>query len=345
MIDGDLNHLAQQAERMGRQLKALGSGLRPLNDEGPEPPVLSVVNFSESSRLLAYAADDLTVSVEAGMTVGALNRELMAHGQWIPGFDRGGNDTLGGLVASGLDTPFRGGYGSLARRVLALQVWTPGFGFIRTGAPVVKNVAGYSLGRLFWGSRGVFGLITQITLKLAPLPEEEAWWMVSDIDSDWVASLTQWARPWAVLGSITRRQRTEGIAVWHGRRAMVQHLAGNLGKAQDQPMNFFKGDKPCQLTGAVPLGACQILVKEVPAGVDLLMEWQSGWFVAESLDPEALQFLAQRIEVYAGVAVTLRGMPPIAAPFPKPMATIYRRLRQHYDPRGILVDPWQVCVS
>src|SRR5690606_16540709 len=78
--------------------------------------------------------------------------------------------TIGGLVATNLNSPQRLRYGALRDMVMAMTVALADGRVIRAGRPVVKNVAGYDLPKLFIGSHGTLGLLTDVTLKLSPLP-------------------------------------------------------------------------------------------------------------------------------------------------------------------------------
>lgn len=145
------------ARGAGRRLGAGGAGAR----------VLSTRPFH---GIRAYHPENLTVEVGAGTSAASLNEELGAHRQWFPvGLLDGDDDSLGGIVSAGLMGGFHG-YGPMRDRVLGLTVVTPGFGVVRLGAGVVKSVAGYNMPRLYWGSRGAFGVITSLILRLAPTP-------------------------------------------------------------------------------------------------------------------------------------------------------------------------------
>ncbi len=328
----------EKAKASGQPLRFGGAGLRRLDAGAESGSVLD--SRTHLTQLIRYEPADLLVSIESGMTLGALNEALRQSGQWIPVQDWQLRDTVGGMIAAGMDTPLRASYGSMAQRVLALRAWTPGFGCISTGAPMVKNVAGYALGRLFWGSRGAFGMVTEVSFKVAPLPEAAAWWTTDHPDSGWFSSLQELGASWALMAWLKRGQRVQGVALWHGSRAMVAALEKQLGPQSLPPLAWPDDEAPYQLTGAVPLSACPSLGMDTSVAVDLLLERQSGWFLAQGSDLEALRHFSKRVEMVFGGAVALRGVPSWSRPFPKPMAPVYRRLRQQYDPEAMLVDPW-----
>ncbi|MBS1818617.1 MAG: FAD-binding oxidoreductase [Acidobacteria bacterium] len=119
----------------------------------------------------AHHAGDLVATVPAGLSLSAANASLASQGQWIP-LDplAGSHTTIGGLVAMNDSGPRRHGYGSPRDLIIGIEVALANGTVAHGGGRVVKNVAGYDLGRLFCGSRGSLGLITAVTFKLAPLP-------------------------------------------------------------------------------------------------------------------------------------------------------------------------------
>jgi len=129
-----------------------------------------------STRALAavveYAPADMTVTVESGMTLAALDHLLGAEGQWLP-LDPPlpAETTVGGLLAADLFGPLRATYGRARDYVLGIAMVTAAGVETRAGGRVVKNVAGYDLMKLLVGSLGTLGVITEATLKVRPRPE------------------------------------------------------------------------------------------------------------------------------------------------------------------------------
>ncbi|MGH7136944.1 MAG: FAD-binding oxidoreductase [Pirellulales bacterium] len=136
------------------------------------------------NRVVDYPARDMTVTVEAGITMAALTAELARHAQRLP-VDAGDADraTLGGMIATNTSGPRRYGYGTLRDYVIGISAVDGRGTPFKAGGRVVKNVAGYDLCKLLTGSLGTLAVITQVTLKVRPLPEATAF-LACDL-SDW----------------------------------------------------------------------------------------------------------------------------------------------------------------
>lgn len=127
------------------------------------------------SRILAHVPEDLTVTVQGGITLSALQAAVAQHGQWIP-VDPPDADNLpiAALLAFNQSGPRRYGYGTIRDHLIGMQVALADGRLIRSGGRVVKNVAGFDLMKLFIGDHGSLGIVVEATFKLLPKPRSVA---------------------------------------------------------------------------------------------------------------------------------------------------------------------------
>ncbi|HEX5799968.1 MAG TPA: FAD-linked oxidase C-terminal domain-containing protein [Gaiellaceae bacterium] len=128
------------------------------------------LDLSRLDRILAISAGDLTATVQAGVTRGALARAAGEHGLFFP-VDPGADATLGGMAATNAAGTTTIRYGKMRANVLALEAVLPNGTVIRTGSPAAKTSAGYDLTSLLVGSEGTLAVITELRVRLFGIPE------------------------------------------------------------------------------------------------------------------------------------------------------------------------------
>lgn len=222
----------------------------------------SVIEMSSANvaEVIDWQSADLTITVGAGMRVGALESMLAARDQTslLPVADP--NRTVGGVVAEGRSGYGRLKYGPTRDRVLEVTLAT-GYGrVVRGGGRLVKNVTGYDLPRLVTGSMGSLGFISSVCLKLWPTSRSRAVVTVADP----VRAHADLFRPFAVIE--TERQ---SIVVLEGSEADIERQTESVGGAR------FEGDlpgplpQPVVISVRVPAGATPDAIAEVRgAGAD-----------------------------------------------------------------------------
>ena len=183
-----LEPLVRELHRQATPWLPAGQGTR-LHWGAPVAAGTPVVSCRRLDRLLEHAVGDFTVTVQAGMPLRDLQAALAEHGQWLAldwpwgsGADGEGSGSIGGLVARGMAAGLRQRYLGVRDQVIGLALLRADGTAARAGGKVVKNVAGYDLVRLFAGSWGSLGLITELSLRTYPQPRQRrGLWLQGDL--------------------------------------------------------------------------------------------------------------------------------------------------------------------
>lgn len=149
-------------------------------------PIDLLMSTRQLNRVLAHAHADLTATVEAGATLDEFNAALGGHRQWLPLDPAGDLATIGGAIATNDAGPLRHRYGTPRDLLIGIRLATADGRLVKAGGNVVKNVAGYDLGKLVSGSFGSLAVIVSATFKLLPIPG--AWQTLSATFADREAS-------------------------------------------------------------------------------------------------------------------------------------------------------------
>ena len=311
----------------------------------PRDPDL-VLETGGLDRLLDHNPADMTASAQAGMPLRVLQERLGEAGQWLaldPPTEPDGA-TLGGLLATGESGPRRLRYGALRDLVIGVTLVLPDGTVAHAGGHVIKNVAGYDLSKLMYGSLGTLGLIAEVVLRLHPLPETSATVVVpSTVQEATARSVDLLASPLeptadrlgrrpprrrilrtagrAVRGQRGRRRGADGGAAeastrrrrcWSIRdEAALWRENANAHRAESEQSTAFAGTLPSRLTDV----AAALAKAADAAGVDVSLASQSalGLHTARFSGPPAQQAAAfdqWRREVLAiGGTVLLRQRP------------------------------------
>ncbi len=184
--------LLAAAARLGLAVVARGSGSR-LHWGNPPARCDLVVDTRRLDRVLEHAAGDLVVQVQAGVALDDLAAVLATAGQRLaldpPAGAANGAGTVGGVIATNSAGPLRFRFGAPRDLLIGITVVRPDGVVARSGGKVVKNVAGYDLGKLFAGSYGTLGLITEAIFRLHPRPAVSTWLSLDRPDPESAAAV------------------------------------------------------------------------------------------------------------------------------------------------------------
>jgi glycolate oxidase FAD binding subunit len=303
-----------------------------------------LVDTRRLRRVVEHAAGDLVVKAEAGLPVDDLSGVLAAAGQQLA-LDRPlPGATVGGTLATATAGPRRLLYGSARDLLIGITVVRADGVLAHAGGKVVKNVAGYDLGKLFTGSYGTLGLIVEAAFRLHPLPRAQAYVLATAADAGRALEMTQ-----AVLhsplvpaaievdgpGPITLAVLLEGVPDGvRQRAAAARELIG--GDVSDAPPAWW---------GRLPDGEVLTEVRASPTVLEVLfadlataprarIRGSAGrgvWHVA--LPAEGAGEVLARLRRHAGAVVLAA---PEAASLdrwgPIPALPLMRRVKQEFDP-------------
>lgn len=254
-----------------------GSGC--LSGRGYPPATAPVtVDVRALNRVVQHAAEDLVLTVETGLSWPALQATLARRGQWLPVLPfLSAPVTVGEVLAGDLRSPVAG-YGAVGDYLLGVRFLNGRGEVVEGGGRVVKNVAGYALGRLLTGSLDTFGLVTQATFKVLPRPAEFGAVEFADLGAERTATLVETAALRLAAGGVvawSERDR-RGVTVFFGgdpaRVGWQMESAAELGTAhrltssaalqrwrhwEDRTVSFrhpvgWGGGRPADLPGTFP---------------------------------------------------------------------------------------------
>lgn len=190
-----------------RSVRALGGGSSPVWNSNPAQTAC-LLGTSRLNRVVEYPARDMTITVEAGISMDQLQQVLAAEGQRLP-LDVPHSDqaTLGGVLATNTSGCRRYGLGTIRDSLIGVSACDAQGRLFKSGGRVVKNVAGYDLCKMLIGSEGSLAIITQATLKVLPRPHSAG--------AVWVP-LAALGDSEAVLASlVTTQTRPVAVEVWN----------------------------------------------------------------------------------------------------------------------------------
>jgi glycolate dehydrogenase FAD-binding subunit len=261
-------------------------------------------------RVLEHEAGDLTCTVEAGIRLSELAAALAPSGQRLS-LDPPGDPTIGACLAGSLSGPLRHRFGAPRDLVLGVTLVLPDGTIVNAGGKVVKNVAGYDLGKLVCGSRGRLAFIGRVSLRLHPAP----------VTAGTVVLETEDAAS-AVAELLGSQLVPSALDVLHPGRVAV----------------LFEG---VAAAVAAQIEATKALVGGAEADASVWAESRGRQAVAggrATFEPGELRaFLADLPAAVIRPAAGVAFLPtPVHAVTPAPVLLLQERVRERFDPQGVL---------
>ena len=322
--------------------------------------------------IVSYEPSELVVTVKAGTPLAELQATLAEQGQCLPfeppHFAKTPTDeaidgaTVGGMVAAGLSGPARASVGAVRDYLLGVTLLNGRAELLTFGGQVMKNVAGYDVSRLMAGAWGTLGLLTEVSLKVLPVPPGEATLRFDDCNqADALRKLHTWggqplplnASCWvhdgtAVTGTLYVRLRGAVAAVEAACRSMGGVRMDNAAVAADwtacreQTLPWFaaRADRPDHALWRLSVPATAPVLT-LPAGAQPLVEWHGAlrWVLAPEAAGDALRAAADAVGGHASVFVAAReGGTSARGQFDvksRALEQIHARLKHSFDPAGI----------
>ena len=292
--------------------------------------------------IVDYEPTELVITARAGTPLREIEKALADGGQMLA-FEPphlGPDTTFGGCVASGFSGPRRAAMGSARDFVLGVRI-VNGLGEdLRFGGQVMKNVAGYDVSRLLTGSFGTLGLITEASLKVLPVPEEERTLRFTLDEAAAIDSMNKWAaKPLSlsatchVDGALYVRLSGASAAVC----ASQKKLGGDAVQDGAAFWESIRHQTHALFAGAPALWRFSVKSTTAPLGLGRQMiEWNGSLrWIAEDLDPSKAFEIAHKA---GGHATLFRGGNKRHGiqQFPSGLLAVHKKLKRAFDPHGIL---------
>jgi glycolate oxidase FAD binding subunit len=304
-----------------------------------------VLDTRVHAGIVNYEPSELVITARCGTALAEIEIAAAEHGQYLP-FEPpsfAGSATIGGVVATGLSGPRRLGVGAARDFVLGATLLDAHGEVLHFGGQVMKNVAGFDVSRLLCGSLGVLGLITEVSLKVLPLPRAEVTLRFAcsataalDRFNRWRAqplpiSATAWLDRTAYVRLSGARSAVSAAQQLLGGDALDSTLATTWWQAlRDQTSDYFQ-----------PTSARRLWRLSLPATVAIdasggeLIEWSGAlrWLWSDAPETQ----MRRRVELLGGTATIWRGARDASMfhPLAQLNRQLHQRLKMQFDPHDI----------
>jgi glycolate oxidase FAD binding subunit len=320
----------------GKAIRPRGGGTKDFYGNALRGEILDTRAYA---GIVSYEPTELVVTARCGTSLKELEEILTANGQMLP-FEPphfGEEATIGGCVGAGLSGPRRAAAGALRDFVLGAKLIDGRGEALSFGGQVMKNVAGYDVSRLLAGSLGTLGVIAEVSLKLAPLPQAQTTLRLEAPQARALELMNRWAgQPLPITATVWHEGK---LAVrLSGSEAGVRAAAARIG---GEPVDFslwtgIREHTDAFFSGPEPLWRLSVPSTMAPLALEgeSLIEWGGGlrWLRSS----EKAQTL--RAALKAGHATLFRAADKSAgcfAPLEPVLARVHRELKAAFDPAGI----------
>ena len=306
-----------------------------------EPVDAADLDLSSHRGIVNYAPSELVLTARAGTPLARVEELLAEHLQHLP-FEPprfGDGATIGGTVACGLSGPCRPWSGATRDLVLGTRVINGEGELLRFGGEVIKNVAGYDISRLMTGSLGTLGVITEVSVKVLPMPEQSVTLVQEQDDNSALQAFLQWRRRALPLSGLAHFEHRSYIRL-SGNSAAIEEAIAVIGGEQvegtgiwhdlrEQQLAFFASPGPLWRISVAP--ATPALFPESRT----LIDWGGGlrWLRGEQ-DAAVIRAAAANA---GGHATCLNANPdvPVFHPLEPALFALHKRVKHAMDPHGI----------
>ena len=328
----------------------------------------TVLDLSKLSGINFYEPEELVLSAKAGTPLADIEKLLAKHGQELAfepmdyapllggkSAKNGKSGTIGGILATNTCGPRRLKMGAARDHILGVEAVTGRGDLFKSGGRVMKNVTGYDLSKGLAGSWGTLAVITDVTFKVLPAAETETTLLMRGLEED-VAAITMAA----AMGSSAEGSSAAHLPYTVAVTARVEALAKTLGIKSDilpekQSRSLWAELRDClpfadgsvtpvwRVSVAPMAGHALVADLRLHAAVDAFYDWQGGlvWLKIEGA-PEADAIRALVKKHGGGHATLIRASEdecraiPVFEPQPAPLAALAARVKEQFDPNGIL---------
>ena len=342
-LTGELSERVRDAYASATPLEIVGNATKRFYGRRPSGEPLAMTGHR---GILNYEPTELVLTARGGTPLTEVTTQLAAYHQMLafepPCFD--GEATLGGVIAAGLAGPRRVFSGSVRDMVLGIRILNGRGQVLRFGGQVMKNVAGYDISRLMVGALGTLGVILDVSLKLLPAPPAEQTLIVDEPATRLYDLTEQWLRAGAPVSAAAHdgermylRLSGAASAVESGRRQIGGQDFGPPDRfwrdLRDHRLAFFT----CHDAEAL----WRIVLPSAAAHPDLPGAWISDWagrqiWLRTDAPAARVRGEARRL---GGHATHFRGgacPDDVFQPLDPPLMRLHQRLKEAFDPGGIL---------